>query len=64
MILEKIENKFMFSQIVVEPRILVSSNSETQKVKNLIEFSKQHCLISNSIKSEVILEANVEVRDG
>jgi len=62
--LETIENKFRFSKIVVKPKILVNSGSEVQKVKNLIEFSKQHCLISNSIKSEVILEANVEVRDG
>ena len=63
-ILERIDNKFMFSQIVVKPRISVNSDSEVQKIKNLIEFSKQHCLISNSIKSEVILKVNVQVRDG
>ena len=62
--LETIENQFRFSKIVVKPRILVNSDSEIQKAKNLIEFTKQYCLISNSIKSEVILGANVEAKDG
>ena len=63
-ILEKVEDKFMFSKIIVKSKILVNSNSEIEKAKNLIEFSSQHCLISNSIKSEVILEANIGARDG
>lgn len=63
-ILEKVEDKFMFSKIIVKPKILVNSNNEVEKAKNLIELSSQHCLISNSIKSEVILEANIGARDG
>lgn len=73
-ILEKAEDKFtpplragagfMFSKIIVKPKILVNSNNEVEKAKNLIELSSQHCLISNSIKSEVILEANIGARDG
>ena len=63
-ILEKVEDKFMFSKIIVKPKILVNSNNEVKKAKNLIELSSQHCLISNSIKSEVILEANIGAREG
>ena len=63
-IMERMEDKFMFYKIIVKPRILVNSNSEVEKAKNLIEFSKQHCLISNSIKSEVVLQAEVEAGDG
>ena len=61
-ILEKVEDKFIFSKITVKPEILVNSNSEIEKAKNLIELSSRHCLISNSIKSEVILEANIIIK--
>ncbi len=63
-LLEKVEDKFMFSKIVVKCKILVNSDSEVEKAKNLIESSKQHCLISNSIKSEVIVQTDIEVSDG
>lgn len=62
-VLERLGDKFMFSKIIVRPEILVNSNDECEKVKSLIEFSKQRCLISNSIKSEVILEVKVRLRD-
>ena len=62
-ILEKVEDKFMFSKITVKPKILVNSNIEIEKAKNLIELSSRHCLISNSIQSEVILEANIVIKN-
>ena len=63
-ILEKVADRFMFSKIIIKPRLLVNSNSELEKVKGLIEFAKQHCLISSSIRAEVILEVNIGARDG
>ena len=61
-ILERIEDKFMFSKIIVKPKILVNSNNEVKKAQNLIEFTKQHCLISNSIKAEVRVIPKINIK--
>ena len=52
-ILEKVEKQFLFSEIKVTPKIVVASNDEIKKAKELIELSEKNCLISNSIKSKV-----------
>lgn len=52
-ILERVDNTFMISKIKIKPKILIKNNSDTQKVKDLIELSEKSCLISNSIKSKV-----------
>ena len=49
-ILERTENKFMFSEIKIRPYILVKQENDIQIVKDIIELCKKNCLISNSIK--------------
>ena len=62
-VLEKIENQFIFSGIKIRAKILVKKDPDVQKAKDLIELSKKVCLISNSVKSKVIVipEINIEV---
>lgn len=60
--LEKLEDKFMFSKIIVKPKILVNSNSEVEKAKDLIKLSEKSCLISNSIKSKVEVIPEIKTR--
>jgi len=52
-ILERVQNQFMFSEIKVRPKVVVSLSSQIEKAKELIELSEKNCLISNSIKSKV-----------
>ena len=58
-VLENVEGKFMFSSIKVYPKIQVTSDSDVARAKELIELSDRKCLISNSIKSEVVVTAEV-----
>ena len=60
-ILERLENQFVFSEIKIKPLILIKQDTDTQKAKNLIELSKKNCLISNSIKSKVIVIPEVRI---
>ena len=61
-VLEMVRNQFMFSEIKVRPKVVVTLTSQIEKAKELIELSEKNCLISNSIKSKV--EVTPEIRIG
>ena len=57
--LELTETGFMFTEIVVRPEIGVSSEEDIVKASALIGKAEHACLISNSIRSKVILEPRI-----
>ena len=57
--LEKVDGKFMFSEITIKPTITVTEEKEIERAYRIIDKAEQHCLISNSIKSKVILEPEI-----
>lgn len=57
--LEHTNNGFMFSEIIVRPSIVVKQESDIEKAKDFIFRSEKGCLISNSIKSKVILSPEI-----
>lgn len=61
-VLERVEDQFLFSEIKVTPKIVVESNTQLQKAKELIGLAEKNCLISNSIKAKV--EVIPEIRIG
>ncbi len=52
-VLERVEDRFMFTEIKVMPRIRIAMDSQVEKAKEIITFSEKNCLISNSIRSRV-----------
>ena len=60
-ILERVENKFMFSTVEVSPKILVSSEDDIEKAKDLFKTSEENCFISNSLKAKIILKPKVKI---
>ena len=61
-VLERVEDQFLFSEIKVTPRIVVGSDTQLQKAKEVIVLAEKNCYISNSIKSKV--EVIPEIRIG
>ncbi|MEA3346480.1 MAG: OsmC family protein [Candidatus Auribacterota bacterium] len=59
-VLERVENQFMFSEIKVRPKIVVSSSNQIGKAKELIELAEKNCLISNSIVSKVTVYPEIK----
>ena len=55
------EKGFVFTTILVKPKIAVRSEEERAKALELLHKSESACLISNSIKSEVTIEPEVVV---
>lgn len=59
-ILERVENQFMFSEITVRPKILISAKDKVEMVKEIIIRSEKNCLISASVKTRVEVIPEVE----
>ncbi len=54
--LEKVDGKFMISEITLRPEITLKNEADKEKALRLIHKSEANCLISNSMKSKIILE--------
>lgn len=59
--LEKTDGRFMMSQIILKPVLVIASEKHTAKAMRLLEKAEQACLISRSVRSEIILEPEVVV---
>lgn len=60
--LEKTEDGFLFTEIVIYPRVVVTNQEDVEKARTLFERAKRHCLISNSMKTKVTVELTVIVK--
>jgi len=61
-ILDKQEGKYMIVEIILHPIVLVSHQDLVEKALRLIEKSEAACLISNSLKSKIVLQPKVIVQ--
>lgn len=59
-VLEKIEGKFIFSEIIIRPKIRIKEKEDVNKIREIIALSEKSCLISNSIKSRVEIIPEIE----
>jgi len=55
--LELVDGKFQFTTIVLKPQISLKPGEDAGKAKELITKAETNCLISNSIKTRVLVEA-------
>lgn len=55
--LELVDGKFQFTTIVLKPRISLNRGEDLDKAKELMTKAEANCLISNSIKTRVLVEA-------
>ena len=58
--LEKVEGRgFVFTRIVVRPRIAVPVSVDRARVEQIVRLSKRNCYISNSLTAEVVVEPDI-----
>ncbi|MGB3400410.1 MAG: OsmC family protein [Candidatus Deferrimicrobiaceae bacterium] len=55
-LLEFVDGRFLFTKIVVRPRVLLKSGEDRAKAEEILHKADRNCLVSNSIRTEVILE--------
>ena len=50
------------TRITLRPRIVVTSGATEERVRRLVELAHEHCYVANSLRSEVLLEPRIELR--
>ncbi len=60
--LEKVDGNFMISEIELKPVIIIPDEKYTEKAGRIIEKSEKMCLISNSMKTKIILSPDIKIK--
>ncbi len=60
--MEKMEdNRYMFTRIVIRPVVKVELEKDLERAERILFKAKKMCLISNSIKTEVVVEPEISL---
>ncbi len=59
--LDETENGLMISEIRLFPKVVVLHDSDIDKAKRVLTKSERHCLITNSVRSQVTMEPVITV---
>lgn len=59
--LEKVEGKYLMTEIHLTPELLMEDENLIEKAKRILAKAEEHCLISNSIKSKVTMDATINI---
>lgn len=62
-LLEPVCGKLVLSKITVKPLIGIRSNEDREKADIIVGKMEKQCFISNSIESDVVLEAKIMVAE-
>jgi peroxiredoxin-like protein len=60
-ILEKVDGKFLMTEITLHPEVTIAEEDNTNRALRIMEKAENACLISNSIKTTVHLNAKVNL---
>lgn len=54
--LEFVDDRFLFTKIVLRPRITLKEGEEKANAEEILHKAERNCLVSASMKTEVVLE--------
>lgn len=61
--LEKSNTGFMISEVILEPMVTVNDEKEKEKAEKVLLKSEKVCFISNSVKSQILMNMKIRVAD-
>ncbi|MBI2729196.1 MAG: OsmC family protein [Sphingobacteriales bacterium] len=59
--LEKVEGKFMISEIELKPVVTIKKEEDREKALRILDKSEAACLISNSVKSKIGFKPEIKL---
>ena len=59
--LEKIDNKFMISEILLAPVLTIHDEADRERALRVLDKSEAACLISNSVKSKILFQPTIRL---
>ena len=61
-LLEKTAAGFMITRIVIRPKVVVKDSAAVDRARRTVEKAERHCLISKSMKTQVLLEPEINTQ--
>jgi peroxiredoxin-like protein len=61
--LEKVDGKYMISEIVLSPVLTIKNDAEKEKAMKLLQKSEAACLISNSVRSKIVFNPTINTQN-
>jgi organic hydroperoxide reductase OsmC/OhrA len=58
--LEQIDGKYLMSEILLEPTVTISEEKDRERAERVLLKSETACLISNSVKSKIIMNITIK----
>ena len=62
-ILEKVDGKFVISEVLLFPEVVITDESKRERTERILEKSEKACLISISINSKITMETKISVQN-
>lgn len=62
-ILDKVDGKFMISEIILNPVLVINNEKDLERAGRILEKSEAACLISNSIRTTIHFNSRVELAE-
>ena len=59
--LEMIDGKYIMSEVTLMPVLTIKNEKDRERAQRILEKSEAACLISNSVKSKIILKTEIVV---
>lgn len=59
--LDKVDGKFMVTEITLQPELMIAEEKFTDKAQRIMQKAEEACLITRSIKTNIIFEPKVVV---
>ncbi len=59
--LEQVDGKFLMSEVLLEPKVTIPDEKDRERAERVLQKSEAACLISNSVKSKIIMKPVIEV---
>lgn len=60
--IEKLNGKFLVTEIVLKPTLIIPITQNETKAKQLLEMSEKACTIANSISTKITLEPIIKTK--
>lgn len=58
-----IEGKYMISEVLLEPKVVILAPEDSEKALKVLTKAEKACLISNSVKSNILMKPPIEVAE-
>ena len=62
-VLEKINGKFVMSEILLFPEVVIPDEAKRNRTERILEKAEKACLISNSITSKITMETKITIEN-